>query len=140
MLFLLFIVVPAVELILILQVGSRIGLLYTLLLIVVTAMVGVTLAKNEGLAVLQRMRQAAAEGRMPAREMVDGVLILVAGALLLTPGFLTDAVGLLVLFPLTRPFFRRFAISRIEIRMRRPPRPPHGPQDPQDPPDIIDHE
>ena len=134
--YLLFILVPAAELMLILQVGSRIGPLYTLLLIVVTAVFGVSLAKSEGLLVLQRIRAALEAGRMPAQEMVDGVLILIAGALLLTPGFLTDAVGLLVLFPLTRPLFRRLALSRLELRVRG--RGPEGGRGPWPPPDAGD--
>lgn len=127
-LLLLFVVVPAVELMLILEVGSRIGALATLLVIVLTGIAGVTLARVEGLAVLTRIRQATAEGRMPADEVVEGVLILMAAAMLLTPGFLTDAFGFLVLIPFTRPLFRRLAMRWIRVRIEHHhPGPPFGP-------------
>lgn len=118
-LLLLFVVVPAVELLLIVEVGGRIGTLATLGIIVLTGVAGVTLARAEGLAVLERVRAAAAEGRMPTDEVVDGGLILVAAAMLLTPGFLTDACGFLLLFPLTRPLFRRLAARWLRARIER---------------------
>lgn len=125
-LFLLFIGVPAVELLLLIQVGQRMGVLPTLGLIVLTGLAGVTLARAEGLAVLQRIRVAMQEGRMPTDELVDGALILVAAGLLLTPGFLTDVVGILVLFPLTRPVFRRLALRWVRSHLRPPPPAPGG--------------
>ena len=118
-LLLVFIVIPAVELFLILQIGGRIGLLATALTIIATGVLGVALARSEGLLTLERIRRALAEGRMPAAEIVDGLLILVAAAVLLTPGFLTDAVGLLILFPLTRPFFRALVLTWLAKRMDR---------------------
>lgn len=124
--FLLFIVVPAVELFLIVQVGARIGFLWTLLTIVGTGVIGAMLAKAEGLAVLARIRDAVAEGRMPAEELVDGILILLAAALLITPGFITDFTGFLALFPLTRPIFRGIAMDWLRNRVQPPPpRPPY---------------
>jgi len=126
-----FVVVPAAELWAIFQVGARFGLLPTLGLLLFTALAGATLARAEGLAVVQRIQQALREGRMPTAELVDGLLILFAAALLLAPGFLTDVVGLLVLFPLTRPLFRRLVGRWLRGRMviRRPP-----PGDPGDDP------
>lgn len=123
-LLLLFIGVPAAELWLILEVGGRLGAIPTFAAIVLTGVLGVTLARQEGLAVLERIRRAVAEGRMPDRELVDGLLVLLAGALLLTPGFLTDLVGLFILFPLTRPFVRALAFRLLKDRMR-PPRDPN---------------
>ena len=119
MLFLLFTLVPALELYLILTVGSRIGVLNTVLVIIGTGVLGTALARNEGLLVLEKIRTAAARGEMPQDSIVDGLLILVAGALLVTPGFFTDALGLLALFPLTRPLIRRPILARLRARMVR---------------------
>ncbi len=105
-LFLLFIVFPVAELYVIIRVGSSIGFLNTLGLIVLVAVVGSWLVKREGLRVWAKFNDSVAQGRVPTREIIDGVLILVAGALLLAPGFLTDVIGILVLFPPTRAVFR----------------------------------
>ena len=114
---LLFIVVPAVEIALLIEVGGRIGGLNTFFVIVATGVLGAALARNEGMMVLARIQSAVERGLMPQNEIVDGLMILVAAAMLLTPGFVTDAVGLLVLFPLTRPVFRRFVLARIKDRI-----------------------
>ncbi|MEN9804610.1 MAG: hypothetical protein RIS41_1457 [Actinomycetota bacterium] len=111
-LFLLFIVFPAAELYVIIRVGSSIGFLNTLGLIVLVAVVGSWLVKREGLRVWRKFNESVMQGRVPTREIVDGVLIMMAGALLLAPGFLTDALGLLVLFPPTRLVFRRMLLAR----------------------------
>jgi len=105
-LFFLFVVVPLVELMILIQVGGVIGTLPTILICVATGAAGAKLAKAEGRAALQRMNQAVAAGRIPTDDIVDGLLILVAGALLLTPGYLTDATGLLLLFPPSRALIR----------------------------------
>ena len=134
---LLFILVPAAELMLVFELSHRVGGLNTLLVILVTGVLGYTLARNEGLQVLHRIQRALERGEMPRDEIVDGLMILVAGALLVTPGFLTDAFGLLVLFPLTRPLFRRAVLARIQAHIRaggpRGPWPP-GPPVPGAPP------
>jgi len=90
---LLFVGLPLVELMLLIQVGVRIGLLGTLALILLTGVVGASLA---------RLQQETAQGRMPTRTLLEGVVVLIAGIVLLTPGFLTDAFGLLCLIPATR--------------------------------------
>lgn len=105
-LLLLFTVVPLVELVLLLELGRRIGTLATLVLIVVTGIVGAVLAKRQGLGVLRRIQAELAAGRAPAAAIVDGLIILVAGALLITPGILTDVVGFLCLVPMTRQAIR----------------------------------
>jgi len=112
--FLLFIVLPATELALLIEVGGRIGTLNTLLLIVLTGMVGATLARWQGLGVLRQMRRETAEGRMPAAPLVDGMIILIASALLVTPGVLTDAFGFLCLMPVFRRWLRTAAWRRFE--------------------------
>jgi UPF0716 protein FxsA len=105
-LLLLFTVVPLVELALLLEVGRRIGTPATLALIVVTGAVGAILAKWQGLGVLRRIQVELGAGRMPGAAIVDGVIILIAGALLITPGVLTDIVGFLCLIPATRTGMR----------------------------------
>lgn len=115
-----FVIIPLVELFILVEIGRRIGFWNTVAIQVITGMVGAGLAKYEGLAVLAKIQGELAEGRMPAENMVDGLLILAAGLVLLTPGLLTDAAGLLLLIPLTRRWvrsrlWRRFQ-SRVEVR------------------------
>ena len=104
---LLFLVVPLVELAVIIQVGQWLGVADTIAVLVLVSVAGAWLAKREGLAVLRRIRQQLDQQRMPAAELLDGALILFAGVLLLTPGFLTDVLGLLVLLPPVRAALRR---------------------------------
>ena len=111
-LFLLFIVFPVAELYVIIRVGSSIGFLNTLGLIVLIAVLGSWLVKREGIRVWTKFNQSVIEGRIPTREIVDGVLVMLAGALLLAPGFVTDVIALLVLFPPTRMIFRGLLLRR----------------------------
>jgi UPF0716 protein FxsA len=113
----LFIVVPMVEIYVILQVGHVIGTFDTLALLVLVSIAGAWLTKHEGFRVLERLRAQLEAGRVPAAELVDGVLVLGAGVLLLIPGFVTDAIGLVVLFPPTRVLLRRYLRHRFEIRV-----------------------
>lgn len=112
---LLFLVVPLVELAVIIQVGQWLGVADTIAVLVLVSVAGAWLAKREGLAVLRRIRQQLDQQRMPAAELLDGALILFAGVLLLTPGFLTDVLGLLVLLPPVRAALRR-AVRRYLTR------------------------
>jgi UPF0716 protein FxsA len=113
-LLLLFTIVPLAELALLLWIGGRIGLLATVTLILVTGALGAALARRQGLATWRRFQEALAAGRLPGRELLEGLLILVAGALLLTPGVLTDAAGFLFLVPPAR----RWIVRRAELRLR----------------------
>ena len=113
-LLLLFIVVPVVELALLLEIGSRIGTLDTIALIVVTGFVGAALARWQGFLVLRRMQEQVGRGELPASSLIDGVLILIAAAFLVTPGILTDAVGFALLVPAVRLLLRRAIRRRIE--------------------------
>lgn len=115
-LFALFLVVPFVELYVILQVGRTIGVLDTVALLVLVSVIGAWLVKREGISVVRRVQERVAAGSVPGREMVDGALILFAGALLLTPGFLTDVVAVLLLFPPVRSTLRAAAIRRLRRR------------------------
>ena len=112
-LLLLFIVVPAVELALLIELGSHLGTLPTLALIAVTGVVGAFLARRQGLAVVARAQEQMRLGQLPAGSMADGVMILVAAALLMTPGILTDALGFLLLVPPFRSFLKDSLHKRI---------------------------
>ncbi len=105
-LLLLFVVVPAVELYILIQIGASIGAGNTLLLILATGVAGSWLAKTQGMATWRALNERWYAGQIPGKELMDGAIILVCGTLLLTPGVLTDAIGLLGLFPLTRSAFR----------------------------------
>jgi UPF0716 protein FxsA len=113
-LLLLFIVVPALELALLIEVGSRIGTPATLAIIVGTGIVGAALAKQQGLRTVRKIQSELESGGLPADAMIDGVLILIAGALLITPGILTDLAGFLCLFPATRALAKRSLQRRFE--------------------------
>ena len=103
----LFLIVPFVELWIIVQAAQTIGLGETIVLLIAVSVAGAWLVKREGVATWRRLRAALQRGEMPAGDVVDGALILFAGALLLTPGFLSDAFGLLLLFPPTRSALKR---------------------------------
>lgn len=103
---LLFIGLPALELVLLIQLGEWIGLAGTFLLIVATGMVGASMVKRQGREVWQAIQLRMAEGRVPDVELAHGAMLLVAGALLLTPGVITDVVGLLLLVPWIRELIR----------------------------------
>ena len=113
-LLLLFILVPVAELALLIELGKRIGLPATLALIVFTGALGAYLARRQGLGVLAKIRSEMAEGRLPTGQLVDGALILVAGAVLMTPGVLTDAFGFLCLFPPARRRLKSYLSRRFE--------------------------
>jgi UPF0716 protein FxsA len=117
-LLLLFVVVPAVELALLIEVGSRIGTLATLAIIVATGILGAALARQQGLRTVRAIQDELARGELPASSLVDGVIILLAGALLITPGILTDAVGFLCLVPRVRDAAKRTLQRRFERAVR----------------------
>jgi UPF0716 protein FxsA len=109
-----FIVVPLAELYVILKVGDSIGWAPTLAILVADSLLGSWLLKSQGRAVWRRFNEAVNAGRVPHSEIIDGVLIIFGGAFLITPGFLTDIVGLLLLLPPSRHAFRRMARRAIE--------------------------
>jgi UPF0716 protein FxsA len=110
----LFILVPLLELYLLIKIGGFLGALQTVALVLLTALLGVVLARFEGLRTCQQIRQSLAQGIVPAEEMVDGVLIFVGGILLIAPGVLTDLVALILLIPYTRTFFKRWLRRRFD--------------------------
>ena len=114
----LFIALPLAEIVLLIEIGSRIGTLATLAILVLTAVLGAFLAHREGLKVLWRIREKMAQGVMPDEELIDGALILAAGIVLLTPGLLTDAAGVLLLVPGSRQALKRWLRDRFGRRIR----------------------
>jgi UPF0716 protein FxsA len=120
----LFIVVPLAELYVILKVGDAIGVAWTILLLAADSVLGSVLLRSQGRTVWARFNTALAQGRMPHREVTDGVLVIFGGAFLITPGFLTDIVGLILLLPPTRAVVRRVLVRRLgqRVRVRAAPR------------------
>jgi len=122
----LFLAVPILEIYLLIQVGHVIGAGWTILLVVLTAVIGAWLLRIQGLSTLLRAQQKLRDNQLPASEILEGMALVVAGALLLTPGFFTDAIGFLLLFPPTRIALANLAASRIVVSgpAGGPPRPP----------------
>src|SRR5919109_121419 len=113
----LFILVPLAELYVILKVGDAIGVLWTIALLAADSVLGSVLLRTQGRSVWRRFNEALSTGRMPHREVMDGVLVIFGGAFLITPGFLTDVVGLVLLIPPTRAIVRRLLVSRLGRRL-----------------------
>ena len=107
-LFLAFTLIPIIELYLLIEVGTIIGTLNTLILVIATGFAGAWLARLQGMQTMIRVRSSLQQGIMPTEELMDALLIFMAGIVLLTPGFVTDAAGLLLLIPETRTHFKRF--------------------------------
>jgi UPF0716 protein FxsA len=116
-LILLIAIVPLAELFILIKIGSHIGGLNTILLVLMTAMLGVLLARLQGLRTLQQIHLNLSQGQIPAEELIDGVLILFGGILLITPGVLTDLFALVLLFPFTRTYFKRWLRRRFDRMM-----------------------
>jgi UPF0716 protein FxsA len=132
LLLLLFLIVPIAELAIIIQVGQAIGVWWTIALLIADSLLGSWLMRSQGRAAWRRFNETMGSGRVPAREVLDGVLVIFGGALLLTPGFLSDILGVLLLFPPTRAIARGILVRRFAHRMvasvsgsvRRGPAPP----------------
>ena len=112
-----FIVVPIAELAVLIQIGQLIGVWWTIALLVADAILGSLLARSQGRITWRRFNEALQAGRPPAREVMDGALVLFGGALLLTPGFLSDILGLVLLLPPTRALVRALLVRRFANRM-----------------------
>ncbi|MBL4784660.1 MAG: FxsA family protein [Cohaesibacteraceae bacterium] len=109
----LFIGVPVIEIGLLIEIGGRIGALYTIALIIFTALLGSWLLRQQGFSLLKKIQKDMSENKLPGRELVHGVMIIVAGVLLLTPGFATDAIGFLLFIPVVRDFLWTFGVSNF---------------------------
>jgi len=116
---LLFVVTPLVELALLVYLGTIIGILYTILIVAATGLIGALLAKNQGLATFSRIRSSIERGVLPAEELFQGVLILIGGLLLLTPGLITDLVGFAVLIPRTRNIVAKWLRGLIQRKIQQ---------------------
>lgn len=120
LLFLAFVVMPILEIFVLIQVGQAIGPWWTILLLVLDSIIGAWLIKREGRRAWQALQARLQTGQMPARELADGVLVVLGGAFMLSPGFVTDILGILLILPVTRPLFRglltSYAVNRITIR------------------------
>ena len=117
LLFIAFIVVPIVEIYVLIQVGQVIGPWWTILLLIADSILGSWLIKREGGRAWRALQLALNSGRMPAKELADGALILIGGTLMLTPGFVTDAFGILLILPFTRPVFRRLLTTVVTRKL-----------------------
>ncbi|MBJ6912672.1 membrane protein FxsA [Vibrio cholerae] len=111
----LFIAVPVIEIALFIQVGGVLGVWPTIALVLLTAIVGASLVRSQGLQTLLTVQQRLAQGQLPAQQILEGVMLAVAGVLLLTPGFFTDILGMLVLLPAPRAYFAKQLMSRVVL-------------------------
>jgi UPF0716 protein FxsA len=118
-LFFLFTALPLLEIALLVQVGSFIGALNTIAIVALTGALGAWMARSQGLSVLRRIVESLRRGEVPGKELLDGAFILIGGALLLTPGLITDVLGLLCLLPPTRQVLRAWALRKIRDRIER---------------------
>ena len=115
-LFLAFTIIPIIEIYLLIEIGSMFGALTAVTLVILTGFLGAFLARMQGLQTLYRIQESLREGRMPSGELLDALLIIIAGLVLLTPGFLTDSAGFLLLIPATRNLIKYWLRRQIELR------------------------
>ena len=115
-LFLAFTIIPIIEIYLLIEIGSMFGALTAVTLVILTGFLGAFLARMQGLQTLYRIKESLREGRMPSGELLDALLIVIAGLVLLTPGFLTDSAGFLLLIPATRNSIKYWLRRQIELR------------------------
>ncbi len=116
-LFLLFAVIPVIEVYLLIKVGSLIGAVPTVVLLLAISMVGAWLVRHQGFEIMRRIQSEMIQGRLPAAELLDGAMVLVGGVLLLTPGFFTDFLGLFFLIPFTRAIIKQFVGLWLQRRL-----------------------
>jgi UPF0716 protein FxsA len=119
-LILVFTLIPLIELYLLIEIGSRIGALTTIAVILATGLWGALLAREQGLGILREIQWALQRGQFPGDQIIEGAMILIGGAMLVTPGFLTDVLGILTLVPQTRRIFRRCLIRYLQRHMAPP--------------------
>jgi len=137
---LLFVVVPVLEIYVLIQVGQVIGAWWTIVLLIADSILGSWLVKHEGARAFAALRTALASGRMPARELADGALILIGGTLMISPGFLSDLVGFALILPFTRPLARRLLTAVVSRRLLagKTTHPGSGPEGPVIRGEVID--
>ena len=118
-LFLAFTLIPVLEIYLLIEIGGHLGALNTVALVIATGFAGAYLARLQGMQTMLRVRASLQQGVMPAEEMLDAMLIFAAGIVLLTPGFITDIFGLLLLIPDTRLLFKRYLRKKLDTWMQQ---------------------
>ena len=116
--FVLFLLIPIIEIFFLIKVGEVIGAFPTIILVVLTAVIGAGLLRQQGLSTLARLQQNMSQGQIPAQEMIEGVLLAVGGALLMTPGFVTDTIGFLCLLPFSRKYIASNIMKRSAISLK----------------------
>ncbi|MGS2719486.1 FxsA family protein [Paraglaciecola aestuariivivens] len=116
-LFLLFAILPIIEIAILINVGEQIGGWYTVAIVVLTAFVGARLVKQQGLNTLTQAQQKMQSGIMPGQEMAEGLLLVIAGVLLVTPGFITDGIGFLLCLPMTRPLIAKGLVKHLSVKV-----------------------
>jgi UPF0716 protein FxsA len=114
-LLILFVAVPVIEIGLFIQVGGFLGFWPTILLVLITAIAGASLVRSQGLQTLLSVQSRLQQGELPAQQIIEGVMLAVAGVLLLTPGFMTDAMGMIVLLPMPRAMLARKLMSKVTV-------------------------
>jgi UPF0716 protein FxsA len=134
--FLAFIIIPFIEIYLLLQIGGIVGVFPTIALVVTTAIIGASMLRQQGLATLQRFQENLQRGEIPAYEMIEGPILLVGGALLLTPGFFTDVIGFACLIPSVRKKITKYIIEKRLVQAGVVP----GQQAPKAEPGVIEGE
>lgn len=117
-LFLLFAVIPVIEIYLLLKIGNLIGALPTVALLLAVSLTGAWLVRQQGFEIMRRIQAELSQGRLPAAELLDGAMVLVGGVLLMTPGFFTDFLGLFFLFPLTRNLIKQAVARWLQGRLK----------------------
>jgi UPF0716 protein FxsA len=118
-LLILFIVVPAIEIFFLIEVGAVIGTMNTIMAIIATGVLGAHYARQQGIEVLTRLQRSMGEGKPPAGELIDGAMLLIGGAFLVTPGFVTDAAGFALILPFTRALIKRQVVEFIRRKIER---------------------
>ena len=113
-LFLAFTLVPFIEIYLLIKIGAQVGAFNTILIVILTGLLGASLARLEGIKTMTKVRESMNRGELPAEEMLDAMLIFVAGVVLLTPGFITDLTGLALLVPQARFWFKRWLRKKFD--------------------------
>ncbi|MBU3006232.1 FxsA family protein [Paraglaciecola arctica] len=116
-LFLLFAILPIVEIAILLNVGEQIGGWYTVAIVILTAFSGAQLVRQQGLSTLMQAQQKMQSGTMPGQEMAEGLLLVIAGILLVTPGFITDGIGFLLSLPMTRPIIAKGLLKHLSVKV-----------------------
>ncbi len=138
--FIIFVIIPLVEIMVFMSVGEWVGLWKTLFLAFFTAVLGGYIIKYQGLHTIAAMQSASGQGRMPVNEIFDGVCLIAAGATLITPGFVTDSIGFLLLIPPVRAVLRDVIKKRTEIHMAMGPNGGRAQNTPSNDPNVIDIE